>query len=181
MTSTNTPYVHPTAIVDQGAHIGQGCRLWHFVHVSEGARLGTHCILGQNVFIGRDVQIGNGVKVQNNVSVYTGVHIEDHVFLGPSCVFTNVLQPRAFIEQKQEFGQTVVERGATVGANATIVCGHRIGRFAMIGAGAVVTHDVQPYALVVGMPARQLGWVCRCGKRVEHQPNDTTDACSLHP
>lgn len=178
---TDKPYVHPTTVVDKGAHIGEGSRIWHFVHVSEGARLGTHCILGQNVFIGRDVQIGNGVKIQNNVSVYAGVRIEDHVFLGPSCVFTNVLQPRAFIEQKEGFGETVVERGATIGANATIVCGHRIGRFAMVGAGAVVTRDVPAYALVVGTPARQMGWVCRCGRRVEHQPMDSNDTCTLHP
>ncbi len=177
---SSSSLIHPTAVIDANVHIGKESRIWHFVHISEDVSVGNHCILGQNVFIGRGVRIGNGVKIQNNVSVYAGVHIEDDVFLGPSCVFTNVLQPRAFIEQKEGFGQTHVERGTTVGANATIVCGHRLGRFSMIGAGAVVTRDVEPYALVIGVPARQAGWVCRCGQRMTEKPQDTADACSIH-
>ncbi|MCB9667227.1 MAG: N-acetyltransferase [Myxococcales bacterium] len=172
--------IHSTAVLDAHVHIGEGSRVWHFVHISEYAAVGKNCVIGQNVFIGKGVHIGNGVKIQNNVSVYSGVHIDDDVFLGPSCVFTNVLEPRAFVEQKEAFGQTHVERGATVGANATIVCGNRIGRYSMVAAGAVITRNVAPYALVMGVPGRQRGWVCRCGQKVEHAPEDLPDRCSVH-
>jgi UDP-2-acetamido-3-amino-2,3-dideoxy-glucuronate N-acetyltransferase len=159
-------YIHPTAIVDDGVEIGEGTKIWHFVHVSRGARIGARSVLGQNVYVGNDVAIGNGVKVQNNVSIYTGVEIADDVFLGPSCVFTNVVNPRAFVERKDEYRATRVGKGASIGANAVIVCGHDVGEYAFVGAGAVVTKDVPPYALVVGNPARQLGFVCRCGVRL---------------
>lgn len=159
-------FVHPSAIVDPGAEIGEGTRIWHFSHVMESASIGTHCILGQNVYIDRNVKIGNGVKIQNNVSVYDGVFIENSVFIGPSVVFTNVINPRSFIERKHEFKKTHVEVGATIGANATILCGIRIGSYAMIGAGAVVTDDVPPYGLLVGNPARLIGWVDQSGNRL---------------
>jgi len=159
-------YVHPTAIVDDGVALGEGAKLWHFVHVSRGASIGARSVLGQNVFVGNDVHIGQGVKIQNNVSVYAGVTVEDDVFLGPSCVFTNVNNPRAFVERKDEFRKTVVRRGASVGANATIVCGHDVGEYAFVGAGTVVTKDVPPHALVVGAPARRIGWVCRCAEKL---------------
>jgi UDP-2-acetamido-3-amino-2,3-dideoxy-glucuronate N-acetyltransferase len=160
------PFVHPSAVVDEGAEIGEGTRIWHFVHVSRGARIGARCVLGQNVFIGNDVRLGEGVKVQNNVSIYTGVEVDDDVFLGPSCVFTNVMNPRAFVERKNEYRRTRVGRGASVGANATVVCGHDLGEYCFVGAGAVVTREVPAYALVVGSPARRIGWVCRCGERL---------------
>ncbi|MDH5670837.1 MAG: acetyltransferase [Myxococcales bacterium] len=159
-------FVHPTAVVDDDVSVGGGTRIWHFVHVSEGARIGARCVLGQNVFIGRGVRIGDGVKVQNNVSVYEGVEVEDEVFLGPSCVFTNVVTPRAFIERKQAFATTRVGRGASVGANATIICGHDLGAYCLVGAAAVVTRDVAPHAIVVGNPARFLAWACSCGQRL---------------
>jgi UDP-2-acetamido-3-amino-2,3-dideoxy-glucuronate N-acetyltransferase len=162
----NAPFIHPTAVVDPGAVIGEGTQVWHFVHVSAGARIGRNCVLGQNVFIGRGVQLGDGVKVQNNVSIYEGVEVEDDAFLGPSCVFTNVKNPRSFVSRKSEFLPTRVRRGATIGANATIVCGHEIGEYAFVGAGAVVTRDVPPYALVVGNPARRIGWVSKAGERL---------------
>lgn len=159
-------FVHPSSFVDPGAQIGEGTRIWHFSHVLSGARIGRNCILGQNVNVDRDVVVGDGVKVQNNVSIYKGVYVEDGVFLGPSCVFTNVINPRAFIERKAEFRETRVGRGASVGANATIVCGHDIGRYALIGAGAVVTRSVPDHAIVTGVPGRVTGWVCRCGERL---------------
>ncbi|MET0343038.1 MAG: aminotransferase class V-fold PLP-dependent enzyme [Polyangiales bacterium] len=159
-------YVHPTAIVDAGAVVGEGARIWHFVHVSGGARIGADTSLGQNVFVGKDVRVGARVKVQNNVSIYEGVEIADDVFLGPSCVFTNVINPRAFVVRKAELRPTVVETGASIGANATIVCGHRVGAFALVAAGATVTRDVAPYALVMGTPARRTGWMCRCGEQL---------------
>ena len=168
-------FVHPTAIVDEGAQIGEGTKIWHFVHVSPGARIGARCSLGQNVFVARNVPIGSGVKIQNNVSIYEGVEIEDDVFLGPSCVFTNVNNPRSFIERKNEYRRTRVGRGASIGANATIVCGHDIGEYAFIGAGAVVTKHVAPYALLVGNPARRIGWMCRCGIRL---PEGVTPKCT---
>ncbi len=168
---SDEPFVHPTAVVDEGAHLGKGTRVWHFVHVCSRAYVGDGCVLGQNVFVANDVRLGNGVKVQNNVSIYTGVEIEDDVFLGPSCVFTNVVNPRAFLERKHEFRPTRVGRGASIGANAVIVCGHDVGEHAVVGAGAVVTKDVPPYALVVGNPARRMGWVCRCAVRLA--PVDT--------
>ena len=158
--------VHATAVIDDDVVLGEGTRVWHFVHVSRGARIGQRCVLGQNVFVGRDVQLGNGVKVQNNVAIYEGVEVEDDAFLGPSCVFTNVVNPRAFLERKHEFRRTRVGRGATVGANATIICGHALGAYCMLGAGCVVPRDVKPYELVVGNPVRHLGWVCVCGVRL---------------
>ena len=162
------PYVsHPSAIIDTGAQIGENTRIWHFCHVSAQSVLGENCILGQNVFVANGVTLGNGVKVQNNVSIYTGVICEDDVFLGPSMVFTNVINPRRFVERKNEFRPTLVKQGASVGANATVVCGVTLGRFCMIGAGAVVTKDVPDFALVAGVPARQIGWVGRLGHRLE--------------
>jgi UDP-2-acetamido-3-amino-2,3-dideoxy-glucuronate N-acetyltransferase len=158
--------VHETAWIDAEVAIGESTRIWHFCHVSTGARIGAGCVLGQNVFIGTGVVVGDRCKIQNNVSVYQGVTLEEEVFCGPSCVFTNVLTPRAFVERKDEFSPTHVGRGATIGANATIVCGHRIGRYAMIGAGAVVTRDVPDFALVVGNPAHRIGWVSRRGERL---------------
>ena len=158
--------VHETAVIDDGAEIGAGTRVWHFVHVSAGATIGRDCVLGQNVFIDRDVLVGDRTRIQNNVAVYAGVEVAAEVFLGPSCVFTNVINPRAFVERKHEFRRTRVGRGATVGANATVVCGNELGEYCLVGAGAVVTRDVPAYALVVGNPARQVGWVCRCGVKL---------------
>lgn len=159
----NDYFAHETARIDQPCEIGEGTRIWYFSHIMSGTRIGANCNLGQNVFIDRGVVVGNGCKIQNNVSLYTGVILEDEVFCGPSMVFTNVINPRAFIERKDEFRQTRVERGATLGANSTIVCGVTIGAYALVGAGAVITRDVAPYALMLGVPARQTGWVCRCG------------------
>ena len=156
-------FIHESSYVDTGAEIGEGTKIWYFCHVLKGAKIGKGCNIGQNVMVDRDVVIGDRCKIQNNVSVYNGVTLEDEVFCGPSCVFTNVYNPRAFIERKHEFKQTLVKRGATIGANATIVCGVTIGRYAMIGAGAVVKRDVPDYAIVAGVPARQLGWTCKCG------------------
>lgn len=155
--------IHPTAVVDPGAEIGAGARVWHFCHVMTGARIGSGCVLGQNVFVGKDVSIGEGTKIQNNVSVYEGVRIGQRCFIGPSAVFTNVKTPRAEIERKDAFLATEVGDGATIGANATIVCGTSIGRFAVVGAGAVVTRDVAAHRLVFGVPAQEHGWACRCG------------------
>lgn len=157
---------HETAIVDAGASIGSGTRIWHFSHVCSGAVIGQDCILGQNVFIGNRVRIGDRVKIQNNVSVYDDVYLEDGVFCGPSCVFTNVNNPRAEISRKHEFRPTTVRRGATIGANATIVCGHDLGEYCFIAAGAVVTRHVPAHALVAGVPARRIGWVSRAGERL---------------
>lgn len=159
--------IHPTAIVDEGAIIGSGTNIWHWTHVSSGARVGENCSLGQNVYVGSKSQIGNGVKIQNNVSIYDSVILEDDVFCGPSAVFTNVYNPRSFIPRKQEYKTTYICKGASLGANSTIVCGVKIGSFAFVGAGAVVTSDVKPYALVVGVPARQIGWMTRSGQRIE--------------
>lgn len=158
--------IHETAVVDADCKIGAGTHIWHFSHIMSGCTIGEECNIGQNVVVSPDVTLGNRVKIQNNVSVYTGVICEDDVFLGPSCVFTNVTNPRSFISRKHEFKQTWVKRGATIGANATIVCGHTIGEYALIGAGAVVTKDVPPYALVVGNPSRQVGWVSEWGCRL---------------
>jgi UDP-2-acetamido-3-amino-2,3-dideoxy-glucuronate N-acetyltransferase len=158
--------VHPSAIVDAGAVLGPGTRVWHFAHVCGGARIGADCSLGQNVFVGNDVVIGNRVKIQNNVSVYDAVTLEDEVFCGPSMVFTNVYNPRAGIVRKDQYRRTVVKCGASIGANATIVCGVTIGRFAFVGAGAVVKRDVPDFALMAGVPARQIGWISRFGERL---------------
>jgi len=158
--------IHPTAIVDEGARIGAGTKVWHWVHISGGASIGNDCSFGQNVFVGNRVAIGNNVRVQNNVSIYDDVTLEDDVFCGPSMVFTNVVNPRAHIPRKHEYRPTLVKRGASIGANATIVCGHTIGEYAFIGAGAVVTADVPPYAQMLGVPARRSGWVCQCGERL---------------
>jgi len=158
---------HPTAVIDEGAIIGNGTKIWHFTHIMSGAAIGENCTIGQNVFIATQVVLGNNVKVQNNVSVYTGVVCEDDVFLGPSCVFTNVINPRSFISRKEEFRRTLVKKGATIGANATIICGVTIGEYALIGAGAVVTKDVPDYALIVGNPGRQIGRVDIEGNTVE--------------
>jgi UDP-2-acetamido-3-amino-2,3-dideoxy-glucuronate N-acetyltransferase len=160
-------FAHETAVLDEGCQIGANTKIWHFSHVMSDAVIGENCVVGQNVMISHRVVLGNGVKVQNNVSVYEGVTCEDNVFLGPSMVFTNVINPRAFIERKNEFRATLVRHGATIGANATIVCGHTIGCYAMIGAGAVVTHDVPDYAMMTGVPARQSGWVSEAGCRLE--------------
>jgi len=160
------PYIHHTAVIDAGAQVGAGTRIWHFCHLMPRAIVGEQCNIGQNVFIDNDVVIGHRVKIQNNVSVYKGVMIGDDVFLGPSMVFTNVVNPRSFIERKDAFRPTVVGRGATIGANATIVCGVEIGSYALIGAGAVVTKHVKPFALVVGNPARQAGWVSKNAYRL---------------
>jgi UDP-2-acetamido-3-amino-2,3-dideoxy-glucuronate N-acetyltransferase len=159
--------IHPSAIVDEGAVLGPGCRVWHFVHISAGARIGSGCSFGQNVYVGNDVRIGNNVKIQNNVSVYDAVTLEDDVFCGPSMVFTNVHNPRSAVERKTEYRRTLVKRGATLGANCTLVCGATIGEYAFIGAGAVVTRDVPAYALMTGVPARQSGWMSRHGERLD--------------
>src|SRR5215510_12549489 len=160
-------FVHPSSVVDEGARIGKGTRIWHFCHVSATSSIGERCNIGQNVFIDNNAMIGNGVKIQNNVSVYNGVIIEDDVFLGPSMVFTNVINPRSFIERKNEFKKTIVHKGATIGANATILCGIEVGAYAMIGAGAVVTKNVLPYALMTGNPARQTGWISEAGIKLD--------------
>jgi UDP-2-acetamido-3-amino-2,3-dideoxy-glucuronate N-acetyltransferase len=164
--SSQRAEVHPSATVDEGAEIGAGTKIWHYSHVMGSARIGRECVLGQNVFVGHNVVIGDNVKIQNNVSVYEGVELEDNVFCGPSVVFTNVINPRSEIERKSEFRHTLVRRGATLGANSTIVCGVTIGRYAFIGAGAVVTKDVPDYALVVGSPARVVKWMCVCGTKL---------------
>ena len=164
---TDNSFIHPSAVVDAGVVIGESTRVWHFCHLMTGAQIGVHCVLGQNVMIGPGVVVGNGVKIQNNVSVYTGVTLEDDVFCGPSVVFTNVLTPRAFIERKDEFSPTLVGRGTTIGANATVLCGVTIGTYAMVGAGAVVTRDVPDHALVLGNPARRVGWIGRTGIRLD--------------
>lgn len=161
-----TYQAHETAVIDPGCSIGKGTRIWHFSHLMTGCVVGNNCNIGQNVVVSPEVVLGNGVKVQNNVSLYTGVICEDDVFLGPSCVFTNILNPRSAVPRKDQYLRTLVQRGATIGANATILCGNTIGAYALIGAGAVVTTDVYPYALVVGNPARQIGWVSEHGLRL---------------
>ena len=157
---------HPTAVIDEGAIIGKGTKIWHFSHIMSGAIIGENCTIGQNVLVSPHAALGNNVKVQNNVSVYTGVICEDDVFLGPSCVFTNVINPRSFISRKEEFRPTLVKKGASIGANATIICGVTIGEYAMIGAGAVVTKDVPDYALIVGNPGKPIGWVNKEGNTI---------------
>ena len=162
-------YIHPSSFVDASVSIGKETKIWHFCHVMEHAVIGTNTILGQNVFIGRHVRVGNGVKIQNNVSVYEGVVIEDNVFLGPSAVFTNVLNPRSSINRTSQFLKTRVASGSSIGANATILCGNTIGEYALVGAGSVVTSDVLPYALVIGNPAKQVGWVSEWGNKLDFQ------------
>lgn len=161
-------FVHPSSYVDEGAQIGKGSKIWHFSHIQQGAVLGENCSLGQNVNIGNNVRVGCGVRIQNNVSVYEGVVLEDNVFCGPSCVFTNVVVPRAHFPVHGIYAPTVVKQGASLGANSTIVCGHTVGQSALIAAGAVVTKDVKDYALMAGVPARQIGWVCECGERLSN-------------
>lgn len=168
-----TYHAHETAIIDAGAVLGEGTRVWHWVHVSAGARIGSHCSLGQNVYVGNKVCIGNQVKIQNNVSIYDNVTLQDDVFCGPSMVFTNVYNPRAAVVRKNEYRDTLVKKGATLGANCTIVCGVTIGEYAFIGAGAVVNQDVAPYALVVGVPGRVIGWMSRAGIRLDFKQGTT--------
>lgn len=171
------PGTNPTAIVDAGATIGPGTLIWHWTHVCGGARIGARCSLGQNVFIGNRVVLGDNVRVQNNVSVYDDVELEDDVFCGPSMVFTNVINPRSHVPRKSEYRRTLVCRGASIGANATIICGVTIGRYALIGAGAVVSRDVAPFALMLGVPARRAGWVCRCGVTLPRGPVAVCPEC----
>ncbi|MBL7778741.1 MAG: N-acetyltransferase [Chitinophagales bacterium] len=162
----STYYSHPTAVIDEGCTIGKGTKIWHFSHIMPNCTIGENCNLGQNVVISPEVILGNNVKVQNNVSIYTGVVCEDDVFLGPSCVFTNVTNPRSAVNRRGQYAKTIVKRGASIGANATIVCGHNIGEFAFIGAGAVVTKNIPAYALVVGNPSKQIGWMSEYGHRL---------------
>lgn len=159
-------FSHETAVIDDNCKIGKGTKIWHFTHIMAGCEIGENCNLGQNVVVSPGVILGNNVKVQNNVSIYTGVKCEDDVFLGPSMVFTNIINPRSAVIRRDQYAETIVEKGATIGANATIVCGNRIGRYSFIGAGAVVTREVRPYALVVGNPARQTGWMSEFGHRL---------------
>jgi UDP-2-acetamido-3-amino-2,3-dideoxy-glucuronate N-acetyltransferase len=172
-------WAHPTAVIDRGARIGAGTKVWHFCHVMTGARLGARCVLGQNVFVAATAVVGDGCRVQNNVSIYDGVTLGDDVFVGPSAVFTNVRNPRAAVDRKAAVQPTSVGRGATIGANATIVCGVRVLDYAFVGAGAVVTHDVPPHAVVVGVPARRTGWSCRCGETISRRLPVRCPACEV--
>lgn len=167
----NDYFVHESSYIDEPCQIGTGTKIWHFSHIMSGARIGENCNIGQNVVVSPDVVIGNRVKVQNNVSVYTGVICEDDVFLGPSMVFTNVINPRAYIERKDEFKTTLIKKGATIGANSTIICGLTIGQYALIGAGAVVTKDIPDFAIIVGNPGKCIGYVCKCGERLTFSPD----------
>lgn len=160
-------YVHETSLIGEAVNIGERTRIWQFCNIMDGVTVGSDCNIGQNVFIETGVKIGSHVKVKNNISLYRGVECEDGVFLGPNCVFTNVINPRSFIEKKDQFKKTIVRQGATIGANATIVCGHTIGRYAMVGAGSVITRDVEDYELAAGNPARKMGYVCKCGEKLE--------------
>jgi UDP-2-acetamido-3-amino-2,3-dideoxy-glucuronate N-acetyltransferase len=172
--ATASNLIHPSSIVESGAAIGEGTRVWHFCHIRGSAVIGKFCNLGQNIYIDQHVSIGDGVKIQNNVSVYQGVRLEDHVFIGPSVVFTNVLNPRSFVSRKNEFRETLVGKGASIGANATILAGVKVGEYAMVGAGSVVTRDIPPYAKVAGNPAKQMGWITRTG-----EPLSFTDSKSF--
>jgi len=172
--------IHYTAIVDEGARIGDGSRIWHWVHICRGAEIGKNCSLGQNVFVADDVTIGNNCKVQNNVSIYDAVTLEDDVFCGPSMVFTNVYNPRSGISRKDEYRRTLIRKGATIGANCTIVCGITVGEYAFIGAGAVVNKDVKPYALMVGVPAKQIGWMSQYGEKIPLPLSGNGEYCCPH-
>jgi len=178
MPSENDFFVHESSYVDEPCSIGAGTRIWHFSHIMKDSRIGENCNIGQNVVISPQCVVGNNVKIQNNVSVYTGVILEDDVFCGPSMVFTNVINPRSHVERKSEYKQTLVKRGASIGANATVICGTTIGRYAFIGAGAVVTRDVPDYAVAYGSPARVRGWVCDCGLGLDFGDNDRGDTAS---
>lgn len=171
---------HESAIVDEGAELGEGTKVWHFAHVSPGAKIGARCALGQGVYVGNDVQIGDNVRIQNNVSVYDAVTLEDDVFCGPSMVFTNVYNPRAAVARKNEYRRTLIRQGATLGANCTIVCGNTVGRYAFVGAGAVVQKDIPDFALVVGVPARRIGWMSRFGERLELPLQGYAETTCLH-
>jgi UDP-2-acetamido-3-amino-2,3-dideoxy-glucuronate N-acetyltransferase len=172
--------IHPSAIVDEGAQIGDGSRVWHFTHICAGACIGLGCSFGQNVFVGNDVHIGNNVKIQNNVSIYDAVYLEDDVFCGPSVVFTNVYNPRSAVTRKDEYRKTVIHKGATLGANSTIVCGVTVGEFAFVAAGAVINRDVKPYALMAGVPAKQIGWMSEHGERLDLPlEGDATTQCPI--
>lgn len=164
-------FIHESSFLDEKVIVGMNTRIWHFCHIMSGAHIGENCILGQNTFVGAKVHIGNGVKIQNNVSIYEGVQLEDDVFVGPSVVFTNVKTPRSFIERKNEFAPTRIRKGASLGANATIICGTTIGKYALVAAGSVVTKNVADYALVMGVPAEQTGWVCKCGEALTFENN----------
>ena len=185
MTERKSPLIHDTsviddtAIIDKKVVIGANTKVWHFSHIISDSVIGQNCTIGQNVMIGPKVTVGNGCKVQNNVSIYEGVELEDEVFCGPSCVFTNVYNPRAFIIRKNEIRKTLIRKGATIGANATIICGVTIGRYAMIGAGAVIRKDVPDYAVMVGVPAKHIGWVCQCGLTLEVIQSDISCTCGL--
>ncbi len=173
-------FAHETAVIDAGCDIGKGTKIWHFSHIMSGCKLGENCNIGQNVVVSPEVKLGKNVKVQNNVSIYTGVICEDDVFLGPSMVFTNVVNPRSNVNRRGQYTKTIVHRGVSIGANATIVCGHDIGKFAFIGAGAVVTKEVLPYALVVGNPARQIGWMSEYGHRLVFDKNNRAECPESH-
>lgn len=166
-------FCHESSYIDDDCSIGEGTKIWHFCHIMNGSTLGKNCNIGQNVVVSPNVVLGNGVKVQNNVSVYTGVICEDNVFLGPSCVFTNVINPRAHIERKSEYKKTLIKEGASIGANATVICGNTVGKYSLVGAGAVVTRDVPDYAVVVGNPAKVIGYVCTCGESLEFYNNES--------
>ncbi len=183
-TNTTTPkllppaWAHDSAIVDEGASLGPGTKVWHFSHVMTGARIGSSCSLGQNVFVASTVVIGDGCKIQNNVSLFDGVELASEVFVGPSAVFTNVINPRAFVVRRSEYRATKIGQGASIGANATILCGHNVGQYAFVAAGAVVTKDVPDYALVGGVPAQHMGWVCRCGEKITQSQDRPDRRCT---